>query len=39
LDFGGVTLTSYAALELFARYLHQSKFNGAVRRALAGTPA
>jgi hypothetical protein len=39
LDFGDVTLTSYAGLELFARYLRQSEFNAAVREAFAGTAA
>ena len=39
LDFGDVTLTSYAGLELFARYLRQSEFNAAVRQAFAGTSA
>jgi hypothetical protein len=38
LDFGDVTLTSYAGLELFARYLRQSHFNMMVRTAFAGTP-
>jgi hypothetical protein len=39
LDFGDVTLTSYAGLELFARYLRESEFNAAVRQAFAATPA
>jgi hypothetical protein len=39
LDFGDVTLTSYAGLELFARYLRQSDFNALVRRAFVGAPA
>jgi hypothetical protein len=38
LEFGDVTLTSYAGLELFARYLRQSAFNAAVRQAFVGTP-
>lgn len=33
LEFGDVTLTSYAGLELFARYLRQSHFNHLVREA------
>ena len=38
LDFGDVTLTSYAGLELFARYLRQADFNTLVRTAFAGAP-
>jgi hypothetical protein len=38
LDFGDVTLTSYAGLELFARYLRHTNFNAMVRRAFAGAP-
>jgi hypothetical protein len=39
LDFGDVTLTSYAGLELFARDLRNTDFNGMVRAAFAGTPS
>lgn len=38
-EFGDVTLTSYAGLELFARYLRQSEFNTLVRKAFVGVPA
>ena len=38
-EFGDVTLTSYAGLELFARYLRQSEFNTLVRKAFLGVPA
>ena len=38
LEFGDVTLTSYAGLELFARYLRRIRFNALVREAFAGTP-
>ena len=37
LDFGDVALTSYAGLELFARYLRRTRFNRLVREAFAGT--
>jgi hypothetical protein len=37
LHFGDVALTSYAGLELFARYLRWSRFNTLVREAFAGT--
>lgn len=37
LTFGNVSLTSYAGLELFARYLRRIRFNALVRRAFAGT--
>ncbi|MBI1873912.1 MAG: IS1380 family transposase [Acidobacteria bacterium] len=37
LDFGDVALTSYAGLELFARYLRRTRFNTLVRDACAGT--
>lgn len=39
LEFTDVSLTSYAGLELFARYLRQSRFNTLVRRHFAGVPA
>jgi hypothetical protein len=38
LEFADVALTSYAGLELFARYLRRTDFNGVVRRAFADTP-
>ncbi|MCX6543702.1 MAG: IS1380 family transposase [Acidobacteria bacterium] len=38
LEFGDVTLTSYAGLELFGRYLRQSHFNQLIRHACADTP-
>jgi len=38
LDFGDVTLTSYAGLELFRRYLRRMGFNALVRTAFAGAP-
>ena len=37
LDFGDVALTSYAGLELFARYLRRTRFNTLVREAFAGS--
>jgi len=37
LDFGDVALTSYAGLELFARYLRQTRFNALVREVFRGT--
>ena len=37
LDFGDVALTSYAGLELLARYLRRSRFNALVRKAFVGT--
>jgi hypothetical protein len=37
LEFGEVALTSYAGLELFARYLRLTRFNTLVREAFAGT--
>jgi len=37
LEFGDVALTSYAGLELFARYLRRTGFNTMVREAFAGT--
>jgi hypothetical protein len=37
LEFGDVTLTTYAGLELFARYLRGMRFNALVRDAFAGT--
>lgn len=36
LDFGEVTLTSYAGLELFQRYLRTRGFNALIRRAFRG---
>ena len=38
LEFADVALTSYAGLELFARYLRRTDFNAVVRRAFADTP-
>jgi hypothetical protein len=38
LEFGDVTLTSYAGLELFGRYLRQSHFDQLIRQACADTP-
>ena len=43
LEFEDVALTSYAGLELFARYLRRTRFNTMVREAFAvvepvGTP-
>jgi hypothetical protein len=38
LDFGEVTLTSYAGLELFQRYLRRMRFNGMIRTAFRGAP-
>lgn len=37
LAFGDVALTSYAGLELFARYLRQTRFNALVRDVFRGT--
>jgi hypothetical protein len=37
LEFADVALTSYAGLELFARYLRRTGFNTMVRQAFAGT--
>ena len=37
LDFGDVALTSYAGLELFARYLRRTRFNALVREVFRGT--
>jgi hypothetical protein len=37
LDFSDVALTSYAGLELFARYLRQTRFNAVVREVFRGT--
>ena len=37
LEFDDVALTSYAGLELFARYLRRTRFNPMVREAFAGT--
>jgi hypothetical protein len=37
LDFGDVALTSYAGLELFARYLRRTRFNTRVREVFRGT--
>lgn len=39
LEFGDVTLTSYAGLELFGRYLRQSHFNHLIRKARADAPS
>ena len=36
LDFGDVSLTSYAGLELFSRYLRTMRFNALVRSAFTG---
>ena len=38
LEFDDVTLTSYAGLELFGRYLRTRRFNGLVRDAFADVP-
>lgn len=38
LDFSDVALTSYAGLELFGRYLRQTRFNALVREVFRGTP-
>ena len=38
LEFDDVTLTSYAGLELFARYVRRVDFNRQVRQAWAGDP-
>ena len=38
LDFGDVSLTSYAGLELFGRYLRAMRFNALIRTAFAGAP-
>ena len=37
LDFGAVSLSSYAGLELLSRYLRAVRFNATVREAFAGT--
>jgi hypothetical protein len=37
LDFSDVALTSYAGLELFARYLRRTRFNALVREIFRGT--
>ncbi len=37
LEFSDVALTSYAGLELFARYLRRTRFNGMVRDSFRGT--
>jgi len=37
LEFSDVTLTSYAGLELFARYLRRTRFNAMVRDIFSGT--
>jgi Transposase DDE domain group 1 len=37
LEFDDIALTSYAGLELFARYLRHTRFNTMVREAFAGT--
>ena len=37
LEFGDVTLSSYAGLELFGRYLRQTRFNRLVREMFGGT--
>ena len=37
LDFSDVALTSYAGLELFARYLRRTRFNALAREAFRGT--
>jgi hypothetical protein len=37
LDFSDVALTSYAGLELFARYLRHTRFNALVREIFRGT--
>ena len=38
LDFSEVDLTSYAGLELLARYLRRTRFNALVRDVFRGTP-
>jgi hypothetical protein len=38
LDFGDITLTSYAGLELFGRYLRQTGFNDVIRQCCASAP-
>ena len=38
LEFADITLTSYAGLELFARYLRRVDFNRQVRDAFDGMP-
>ena len=38
LEFADITLTSYAGLELFGRYLRHVHFNRQVRHAFAGMP-
>ena len=38
LEFGDVSLTSYAGLELFGRYLRTRRFNQLVRDAFADLP-
>ena len=37
LDFSDVALTSYAGLELFGRYLRQTRFNALVREVFRDT--
>jgi len=39
LEFGDVTLTSYAGLEVFGQYLRQSGFNALIRQTCADAPA
>jgi DDE family transposase len=38
-EFGEISLTSYAGLELFGRYLRAMEFNKLIRRAFAGAGA
>jgi len=38
-QFGNVTLTSYAGLEVFGRYLRQTGFNALIRQSCVGAPA
>jgi hypothetical protein len=38
LEFADTALTSYAGLELFARYLRRTRFNALVRDVFRGTP-
>jgi hypothetical protein len=38
LEFTATALTSYAGLELFARYLRRTRFNAMVREVFRGTP-
>jgi hypothetical protein len=38
LEFTATALTSYAGLELFARYLRRTRFNAMVREVLPGHP-